>query len=151
MGIKVSAALAALIGMISIDRAVAETCTCSTAYMGDPIGSIWQVKGDVLVSQTAGYGPAKSGDGLGIGSHVNVAGKASASVLVGDCKLNIPSNSSLDVSVVDNQICLKVQNYDQAAGATRARSYLPAALLAGGLIAGVVVLATQNDDNGVSK
>jgi hypothetical protein len=151
MGIKVSAALAALIGMMSIDRAMAETCTCSTAYQGDPIGSIGQVDGEVLASQTAGYGPAKAGEGLGIGSHVNVANKASASVLVGTCKLNLPGNSSLDISLVDNKICLKVQGLEQAAGSTPPRSYLPAVLLGGGLLAGVVVLATQDDDNGVSK
>lgn len=151
MRFAAKAALFVAVGLICVDQALAETCTCSTAYKGSSIGSIGQVKGEVLISQAAGYGPAKSGDALNIGSHVNVGKKASASVVVGSCKLDLSANASLDISLADGQICVKLQDFEQSEGVVQPRSYLPAALLGGGLLIGGLILATQDDDHGVSQ
>ncbi|MFA6032060.1 MAG: hypothetical protein WC889_04065, partial [Myxococcota bacterium] len=67
------------------------------------------------------------------------------------CNLTLPANSSLDISLADGKICVKVQEFQQSAGAVQPRSYVPAALLGGGLLAGGLILATQDDDNGVSQ
>ncbi|MFA6157320.1 hypothetical protein, partial [Mesorhizobium sp.] len=125
MKFAAKAALSVVVGLICVDQALAENCTCSTAYKGSSIGSVGQVNGEVLMSQAAGYGPAKSGDGLNIGSHVNVGKKASASVVIGGCNLTLPANSSLDISLADGKICVKVQEFQQSAGAVQPRSYVP--------------------------
>lgn len=93
------------------------SCSCATAYRGpaNPVGSIRSANGDVMVSQAAGYGPAKSGNALDFGSRVVVGAKGSASVAVGDCNLDVPANSSLDVSRVEGNICLKLVGSEQTA------------------------------------
>jgi hypothetical protein len=152
MNFTTKAALAGILGLSSIGPALADDpCTCATAYKGDPIGSIRHVSGDVMVSQTAGFGAAKAGEGLNFGSRVVVGSKGSASVHIGDCALDVPANSSLDVSQVENNICLRVQGPGQSAGGTSSGLGLPAAIIGGGLLVGGVIAATQNDDNGVSR
>ncbi|MGX7872029.1 hypothetical protein ACVDG5_003230 [Mesorhizobium sp. ORM6] len=109
-----------------------------------------------MVSQAAGYGPAKSGNALDFGSRVVVGAKGSASVAVGDCNLDVPANSSLDVSRVEGNICLKLVGSEQTAaiqssgggadGSVRRRGIFAGALLATGVLA-----ATQDDDNAVSR
>lgn len=92
------------------------SCSCVTAYQGPaaPIGSIRSADGDVMVSQTAGYGPAKAGDALDFGSRVVVVGaKGTAYILVGGC--NLPDNSSLDISRLGNNICLKLVGSEHTA------------------------------------
>jgi hypothetical protein len=132
-------------------------CSCVTAYRGPagPIGSIRGVKGDVLVSQKAGYGSAKAGSVLNFGSRIVVGAKGAASVRVGDCNLDVPANSSLDISRVDNNICLKVEGPAQSAGAEPSGSAggfgPPEGFFAGALLTSGLLAATQNDNSGVSQ
>src|SRR5882672_7274445 len=145
---------AALIGFGTVSSFAQDgACTCATAYQGpaNPIGSIGSVKGDAMVSQTAGYGPAKAGSALDFGSRVVVGAKGSASVHIGGCNLNVPANSSLDISRVENNICLKVVGSEQTGaidpslggGGSNLPLYMFGAMAAG---AGITA-ATQNNDN----
>jgi hypothetical protein len=133
------------------------SCSCATAYQGSaaPIGSIRSADGDVMVSQTAGYGPAKAGNTIDFGSRVVVGGNGEASVLVGGCKLEIPANSSLDISRVGDNICLKLVGSEQTAAIQPSSGNggfgPPEGIFAGALLTSGVLAATQDDDNGVSR
>lgn len=168
MNLNVKIALAGLIASISFGPvssfAQDASCTCATAYQGvaSSIGSIGHANGDVMVSQTAGYGPAKPGTALDFGSRVVVGAKGSASVNVGGCNVNVPANSSLDISRVENNICLKVVGSEQTAAvgvssehtgqiAGGDRSWLPFGIFAGMAGTAGILAATQDDDNGVSR
>ncbi|RWO01702.1 hypothetical protein [Mesorhizobium sp.] len=140
------------------------SCTCMTPYQGaaSSIGSIGQANGDVMVSQAAGYGPAKAGNALDFGSRIVVGAKGSASVNVGGCNLDVPANSSLDISRVENNICLKVAGSEQRAAvgvspehtgqiaAGGNRSWVPAGIFLGMAGAAGILAATQDDDDGGS-
>ncbi|MER8796280.1 hypothetical protein NKH75_19120 [Mesorhizobium sp. M0984] len=127
------------------------SCTCATAYTGvNPIGSIGNVNGDVMISQVAGYGPAKAGGALDFGSRVVVGGKGSASVKVGGCNLSVPANSTLDISRVENKICLNVLGSEHTAqtGGANSTNYTPA-IIFGGMALGALGLGlSQDNDNG---
>ncbi|MFA6031723.1 MAG: hypothetical protein WC889_02350 [Myxococcota bacterium] len=159
----VKSALAGLVVFVGLGAASAfaqdSSCTCATAYRGPglPVGSISQVTGDVVMSQVAGYDSAKPGNALSLGSRVVVGPKGSALVQAGGCSLAVPANSSLDISRVGNNICLKVQGPGQAADSQttgsvrRFRFGFPEAFFAGALITTGVLAATQDDDKGVSQ
>ncbi|MCP9234030.1 hypothetical protein NMG46_28125 [Mesorhizobium sp. LMG 17147] len=159
MNLVVKSALAGLVASISFGPvssfAQDASCTCATAYQGvaSSIGSIGHANGDVMVSQTAGYGPAKAGSPLDFGSRVVVGAKGSASVNVGGCSLNVPANSSLDISRVENKICLKVVGSEQTAaiGDPGDKSWVPLGIFVGMAGAAGILAATQDDDNGVSR
>ncbi|MET3580427.1 hypothetical protein ABID19_003465 [Mesorhizobium robiniae] len=155
----------ASIGLSPVSSFAQDTsCTCTTPYQGaaNSIGSIGHANGDVMVSQAAGYGPAKAGNVLDFGSRIVVGAKGSASVNVGGCNLDVPANSSLDISRVENNICLKVVGSEQTAAAVSSehtgqiapggvQSNTPLFLFGGMAIAGGVLAATQDDNNGVSR
>ncbi|AMY00686.1 hypothetical protein AB0V79_27285 [Mesorhizobium ciceri] len=169
MNIVLKSALAGLVTLVGIGSvpvfAQDAPCSCATAYRGpaNPIGSIRSVSGNVMVSQTAGYGPANVGSALDFGSRLVVGAKGSASVQVGDCRLSVPANATLDISRVENNICLKVVNPEHSAAAVSPEQTgaidpshkfafgLPAQLFAGALLTAGVLAATQDDNNGVSR
>ncbi|MER8509606.1 hypothetical protein NKH91_13165 [Mesorhizobium sp. M0894] len=129
------------------------SCTCATAYQGvNPIGSIGNVNGNVMVSQVAGYGPAQAGGALDFGSRVVVGSKGSASVNVGSCNLSVPANSTLDISRVENKICLNVlgsEHTAQTGNSTGASNNNTPLFIFGGLALGAGVLAaTADKDHG---
>lgn len=133
-------------------------CSCTTAYQGaaGAIGSVSRVSGDALISQAAGFDVAKVGSSLGFGSRVVVGPRGSASVQVGSCSLDVPANSSLDISRVGGNICLKLDQSAQSAKAENSGGGVggfgpPEAMFAGALLTSGVLAATQNDDNGVSR
>ncbi|RWM80999.1 MAG: hypothetical protein EOR81_07480 [Mesorhizobium sp.] len=168
MNVIVKSALAGFVASIGFGPvssfAQDTSCTCTTPYQGaaNSIGSIGRADGDVMVSQAAGYGPAKAGNALDFGSRVVVGAKGSASVNVGGCSLDVPANSSLDISRVENNICLKVLGPEQtAAGVSSehtgqiapgaaANSRLPLFIFGGMAGAAGVFSATQDDGDGVS-
>ncbi|MER8709988.1 hypothetical protein NKH49_31465 [Mesorhizobium sp. M1088] len=147
----------ALIGLGPVSSYAQDgACTCATAYRGgaNPIGSISGAKGDVMVSQSAGYGPAKPGSGLDFGSRVVVGAKGMASVNVGGCSLDVPANSSLDISRVENKICLNIVGSEQTAAtdSSGTNKDLTPLLIFGGMAGAAGILAaTQDDNNGVSR
>ncbi|WP_292187626.1 hypothetical protein [Mesorhizobium sp.] len=168
MNLTVKVALAGFIASIGFGPvssfAQDAPCTCTTAYQAaaNSIGSIGRANGDVMVSQAAGYGPAKAGSALDFGSRIVVGARGSASVNVGGCNLDVPANSSLDISRVENNICLKVVGSEQTAAVGvspehtgqiapgGARSNTPLFIFGGmGLGAGVLA-ATQDDGDSVS-
>ncbi|MFB9985599.1 hypothetical protein ACFSQQ_40715 [Mesorhizobium kowhaii] len=169
MNVILKSALAGLVTLVGFGSVSAfaqdASCSCATAYPGPakPIGSIRNVTGNVMVSQTAGYVPAKAGSALDFGSRLVVGAKGSASVQVGDCRLSVPANASLDISRIENKICLKVVNPEHTAAAVSpehtgaidpSRKFafgLPEQFFAGALITAGVLTATQDDDNGVSR
>jgi hypothetical protein len=138
-------------------------CTCTTPYQGtaSSIGSIGHANGDVMVSQAAGYGPAKAGNALDFGSRIVVGARGAASVSVGSCSMDVPANSSLDISRVENNICLKVVGSEQTAAAPAVssehtgqiapggtRSNTPLFIFGGMAAAAGILAATQDDDDG---
>ncbi|MER8823826.1 hypothetical protein NKH70_29330 [Mesorhizobium sp. M0991] len=132
------------------------SCTCTTAYQGaNPIGSIGNVNGDVMVSQVAGYGPAQSGGALDFGSRVVVGGKGSASVRVGGCNLSVPANSTLDISRVENKICLNVLGSEKTAQTGNANDNnndkTPLFIFGGMALGAGILAATANKHHGVSQ
>ncbi len=155
MRFVVSFALAGIVGLGAVGSALADdtvqkpSCTCQTAYDGgNPVGSIRHVKGDVTVSRTTGFLPAKAGDPLDLGSRVMASANASASVRVGGCSIEVPAGSNLDVSSDGQNICLSVGGEKQVAAGS---FNLPAALLGGGLIAGGIIAATHDSGSSVSQ
>lgn len=130
------------------------SCTCTTPYPGaaNSIGSIGRANGDVMVSQAAGYGPAKAGNALDFGSRVVVGAKGLASVNVGGCNLDVPANSSLDISRVENNICLRVLGTEHTAQIGQSdndnRSLTPLFIFGGMVGAAGILAATQDDDDG---
>ncbi|MER8689013.1 MULTISPECIES: hypothetical protein [unclassified Mesorhizobium] len=127
------------------------SCTCATAYTGvNPIGSIGNVNGDVMISQVAGYGPAQAGGALDFGSRVVVGGKGSASVNVGSCNLSVPANSTLDISRVENKICLNVLGSEKTAQTDNSNNDNKTPLIIfGGMALGAGILAaTADKDHG---
>ncbi len=155
MRFVVSFALAGIVGLGAVGSALADdtvqkpSCTCQTAYDGgNPVGSIRHVKGDVTVSRTTGFLPAKAGDPLDLGSRVMASANASAFVRVGGCSIEVPAGSNLDVSSDGQNICLSVGGEKQAAAGS---FNLPAALLGGGLIAGGIIAATHDSGSSVSQ
>ncbi|MER8871739.1 hypothetical protein NKI04_17695 [Mesorhizobium sp. M0814] len=127
------------------------SCTCATAYNGvNPIGSLGSVKGDVMISQVAGYGPAQAGGALDFGSRVVVGSKGSASVQVGGCNVSVPANSTLDISRVENKICLNVLGSEKTAqtGNTNSTNYTPALIFGGMALGAGVLAATADKDHG---
>ncbi|GLS34415.1 hypothetical protein GCM10010869_00030 [Mesorhizobium tianshanense] len=140
------------------------SCTCTTTYQATAgsIGSIGRADGDVMVSQAAGYGPAKVGNALDFGSRIVVGARGSASVNVGSCNLDVPANSSLDISRVENNICLKIVGSEQTAAAVSYehtgqigqggnQSLIPLGIFGGAALGAGVLAATQDTDNGVSR
>ncbi|TIT21308.1 MAG: hypothetical protein E5W81_00585 [Mesorhizobium sp.] len=130
------------------------SCTCATAYQGvGPIGSIGHVDGDVMISQVAGYGPAQAGGALDFGSRVVVGGKGSASVHVGGCNLSVPANSTLDISRVENKICLNVLGSEQTAqtGGSNNNNNTPLYIFGGMALGAGILAATADKDHGVSQ
>lgn len=134
------------------------SCSCATAYHGaaNPIGSIRSADGDVMVSQAAGYGPAKAGNALDFGSRVVVGPKGSASVAVGGCNVDVPANSSLDVSRIEGNICLRLVGSERTAAIQPSGGAVGGfgpseGLFAGALLATGVLAATQDNDNAVSR
>lgn len=140
-------------------------CSCTTAYSGaaGAIGSLVHVRGEVLISRAAGYAPAKRGSSVDLGSRIVVGPKGSASAQIGDCNLNIPANSSLDISQNGSNICLKVEQAAQSAGAGASGGAgsaggvgvagfgPPEAIFAGAVLTTGVLAATQKTGNGVSR
>jgi hypothetical protein len=169
MNLLVKSALAGFIASIGVGPvssfAQDTPCTCTTVYQGaaNSIGFIGRANGDVMVSQAAGYGPAKAGNVLDFGSRVVVGAKGSASVNVGGCNLDVPANSSLDISRIENNICLKVVGSEQTAAVGVSpehtgqiapggnQSNTPLFLFGGMAAAAGVLAATQDDNNGVSR
>ncbi|WP_246805323.1 hypothetical protein [Mesorhizobium mediterraneum] len=168
MSLTVKVALAGLIASIGFGPvssfAQDAPCTCTTAYQAaaNSIGSIGRANGDVMVSQAAGYGPAKAGNALNFGSRIVVGAKGSASVNVGGCNLDVPENSSLDISRVENNICLKVVGSEQTAAAVSSehtgqippggnRSNTPLFIFGGMAGAAGILAATQDDGHAVSR
>lgn len=148
--------LVASVGFGPVSAFAQDACSCSTAYMGSgAIGSITQVNGDAMVSQAAGYEPAKAGNGLDFGSRVVAGPKGSASVQVGGCNISVPANSTLDISRVGNKICLKVLGSEQTAALPENRLApkfgFPELFFAGALLTTGVAVATQDDDRAVSR
>ncbi|MCF6118018.1 hypothetical protein L2449_14135 [Mesorhizobium muleiense] len=165
MNLTVKVALAGFVASIGFGPvssfAQDASCTCMTPYQGaaSSIGSIGQANGDVMVSQAAGYGPAKAGNALDFGSRIVVGAKGAASVNVGGCNLDVPANSSLDISRVENNICLKVVGSEQTAAAVSSehtgqigaggnRSWVPLGIFAGMAGAAGILAATQDDGDG---
>ncbi|MER9263447.1 hypothetical protein NKI63_02525 [Mesorhizobium sp. M0410] len=128
------------------------SCTCATAYNGvNPIGSLGSVNGDVMISQVAGYGPAQAGGALDFGSRVVVGAKGSASVQVGGCNVKVPANSTLDISRVENKICLNVLGSEKTAqtGNPNTNTNNTPLFIFGGMALGAGVLAaTADKDHG---
>lgn len=142
-------ALAGIVSSIGIVSARADdavqkpSCVCTASYSGNgPAGSVRHVKGDVTVSQAAGYGPAKEGDALELGNRVMV-GNGSASVRVGSCRIDVPTNSTLDITRKGENICLALAG--ESASGTGGLG-LPAALFGGGLAVGGIIALTHGDD-----
>lgn len=128
------------------------SCTCATAYSGvNPIGSLDRVNGDVMISQVAGYGPAQAGGALDFGSRVVVGAKGSAAVRVGGCNLSVPANSTLDISRVENKICLNVLGSEKTAQTdnTNNNNDKTPLFIFGGMALGAGILAaTEDKDHG---
>ncbi|TIL41891.1 hypothetical protein [Mesorhizobium sp.] len=165
MNLTVKVALAGFVASIGFGPvssfAQDASCTCTTPYQGaaSSIGSIGQANGDVMVSQAAGYGPAKAGNALDFGSRIVVGAKGAASVNVGGCNLDVPANSSLDISRVENNICLKVVGSEQTAAAVSSehtgqigaggnQSWVPAGIFLGMAGTAGILAATQDDGDG---
>lgn len=165
MNLTVKIALAGFVASIGFGPvssfAQDTSCTCTTPYQAaaNSIGSIGHANGDVMVSQAAGYGPAKAGNALDFGSRVVVGARGSASVNVGGCNLDVPANSSLDISRVENNICLKVVGSEQTAAAVSSehtgqippggnRSNTPLYIFGGMAGAAGILAATQDDGDG---
>ncbi|MER8436316.1 hypothetical protein NKH36_27165 [Mesorhizobium sp. M1312] len=128
-------------------------CTCTTPYQAaaNSIGSIATANGDVMVSQAAGYGPAKAGSALDFGSRVVIGARGSASVNVGGCNLDVPANSSLDISRVENNICLRMlgsEHTAQVPPGDNDRSNTPLFIFGGMAGAAGILAATQDDGDG---
>lgn len=165
MKLIVNGVLAALVACVGLGPVASfaqdVSCGCATAYRGpgNPVGSIRQVTGDVAVSQAAGYDSAKVGGALDFGSRVVVGPKGAAVVQSGGCKVNVPANSSLDISRVGDKVCLKVLGSEQTAAVPGSSNQgggggfkfgAPEAIFAGALLTTGVLAATQ-DGNGVSQ
>ncbi|MER9234972.1 hypothetical protein NKI56_23215 [Mesorhizobium sp. M0622] len=150
------AGFVALLGFTPVSSFAQDaSCTCATAYQGaSPIGSLGHVNGDVMISQVAGYGPAQAGGALDFGSRVVVGAKGSASVNVGGCNLSVPANSTLDISRVENKICLNVLGSEQTAqtgNSTGTSNNNTPLFIFGGMALGAGLLAaTADKDHGVS-
>lgn len=161
MNLVVKSALAGFVATLALapvsSFAEEAACSCATAYQGSAsaIGSILRVDGDVMVAQTAGYGPAKAGSALDFGSRVVVGPKGVASVRVGGCNLDVPANSSLDISRVENNICLRVVGSEHTAAIPSSNGAggfgPPEMIFSGALLTSGVLAATQDDGNGVSR
>ncbi|KQV01160.1 hypothetical protein ASD12_01100 [Mesorhizobium sp. Root102] len=98
--------------------------------------------------------PGQGWNALDFGSRVVVGANGAASVLVGGCKLDVPVSSSLDISRVGNNICLKLVGSEQTAAIQPSGGGggfgPPEAIFDGALLTTGVLAATQDDDNGVS-
>ena len=160
MNLVMKSALAGFVAAVALapvsSFAEEAACNCATPYQGSAsaIGSILRVDGDVMVAQAAGYGPAKAGGALDFGSRVVVGPKGGASVRVGGCNLDVPANASLDISRVENNICLRVVGSEQRAAipSNGAGGFGPPEIIfSGALLTSGVLAATQDDGNGVSR
>lgn len=101
----------------------ASDCSCVTSIAPGKaqIGTLQSVKGNVLVSGARGFGVAKTGASLSVGSQVLVGAKSSAVLAAGQCRLPAPANSTIDISATGQQACLEVsrtfeESIDQSAG-----------------------------------
>jgi hypothetical protein len=151
------AGLLALAGFAPVSSFAQDaSCTCATAYSGvNPIGSLGRVNGDVMVSQVAGYGPAQAGGALDFGSRVVVGAKGSASVRVGGCNLSVPANSTLDISRVENKICLNVLGSEKTAQTDNTnnnnnKDKTPLFIFGGMALGAGILAATADKHHGVS-
>ncbi|WP_287083503.1 hypothetical protein [Mesorhizobium sp.] len=154
MNLTVKLALAGFVASIGFGPvssfAQDTSCTCTTPYQAaaNSIGSIGHADGDVMVSQAAGYGPAKAGNALDFGSRVVVGARGSASVNVGGCNLSVPANSTLDISRVENKICLNVLGSEQTAqtGNPNNNNDNTDLYIFGGMVGAAGILAATQDD-----
>lgn len=145
---------------------------------GATFGSISSVTGSVLVSQKASFVGAESGAPLTLGTRVVTGAKSLANLSIGgNCAIEMGANASATVVKQGQQLCVRVIGQEKTAsvadqalparqaeygqqgvgGAPRAGGFfgggfgVPEALFlgaAGGAVAGAVVEANKDDDDG---
>lgn len=95
-------------------------CTCVTPYQGAnaQVGKVMSYRGDVKVTQPAGYTGPESDDGLSIGSRVLVGPKSNAEITVGSqCALSITENSTVNITRIGDNVCVNAQQVGLTTGA----------------------------------
>jgi hypothetical protein len=112
-----------------------------------------------MVLQSAGYVGAAERSELSLGSRVVTGARSSATVWVGQgCRLQLAENSSLDIALTGNNICVKVHEpgastsvltHDGAFALNGERIVTPETLF-GAMAIGAAILSATNDGDAVS-
>lgn len=86
-----------------------QPCSCPLPVSGNGVvGRLLSSSGDVLVSQRTGFGSARRGAALSVGSQILVGPSGSATAVFGrSCSISFPANSSVHVEKSGGKLCVR--------------------------------------------
>ncbi len=143
--------LCSLVNILAVNPVLAQDITCQCNLPIGSTGTVSQVKGDVLVSQQAGFQSATRISQFSEGSRIIVGQASEATLNLPGCAVNLNKASTVSLMNVNNQLCLRVEETYAGAGvASASPSWVPAAIF-GGIIAGGAIIAIADDGKPVSR
>jgi hypothetical protein len=125
-------------------------CACLVSSTANIIGKVESVEGDVRITQQAGFSTVQDQAALQRGATIIVGAGSKTSLLLGDnCRVDLGANQSMTlVPQADGKICAAVRSEVPAAGNTTAATI--GALTGLGLVAGGVIVLTQDEDKPIA-
>lgn len=140
-----------VVNLFAVNFALSQAANCACNVPLGSAGAISEIKGDVLISQQAGFQSAQGITQFAEGSHI-IIGQSSAAILsLPGCSVNLNKASTVSLVKVNNQLCLRVdETYAGTRVSSAPRSWVPAAIM-GGVLAGGVIIAIADDGKPVSR
>lgn len=97
----------------------ASQCACLVPFQPGilQVGQVQSFRGDVQVTQPAGYNGPQTEGALSVGSRILIGPGASADIsVVPSCNLSVAENSTVNISRIGEQICVSIEEVGRAAG-----------------------------------
>lgn len=139
--LSIAASLSLLVAgsVLNAAPALAQDCGCvAPAPASDIFGQINSLRGQVLVTGDDGLTPAAAGSPLFNGSQVVTGPESAAALSLGGCSMTVASNSEVEVTANDGQMCVRlteVQTTASTGGGGGGDPRIAAGLMAAGAAA----------------
>ena len=136
--------------------AYAQQCGCSVPLSslpaGQSVGRLSALSGSVNVLGANGWTPATAGTPLAVGSQIETGPGSSATLSVGGCSLNLGAQAAASLVASDQSLCVAVNNTvpGQSVGSAPQINPLVLGIAGGGAVAGIVAVATRDNDSPAS-
>lgn len=140
-----------VVNLFAVNSALAQAANCACNVPLGSAGAISEIKGDVLISQQAGFQSASGISQFSEGSRIIIGQASEATLSLPGCAVNLNKASTVSLMNINNQLCLRVEEtYAGAEVASASRSWVPAAIF-GGIIAGGAIIAIADNGKPVSR